>query len=163
MNDREGHGAGDELLRIVAMRLRATVRSTDLVARLGGDEFIVACPQMKDDRQLAEFGAKLSAFLNNPVSLNGQALPLATSIGLVHAQRCFEEPPGRRRESFADCVISMADSAMYEAKRRGKGLAFTYSAELSEELALRERQREEFLQFLAEGGFTSVFQPIFAR
>jgi len=163
VNDRQGHSAGDELLRIVAMRLRATVRSTDLVARLGGDEFVVACPQMQDDGQLTEFGAKLGSFLNNSISLNGQTIPLGASIGLVHGRRCLETAAEGCRDGFADCVISMADSAMYEAKRRGKGAAFTYSTELREELARREQQREEFRRVLADTAFTSVFQPIYRR
>ncbi|MEX5720359.1 diguanylate cyclase domain-containing protein [Geodermatophilus maliterrae] len=85
VNDRLGHAAGDELLQVVARRLRDRVRRRDLVARLGGDEFLVALPDLSPGTAAAEAGRvaeELAASIRRPVSLRGTEVGVGASIGV---------------------------------------------------------------------------------
>jgi len=112
VNDTLGHAVGDELLRVVAERLRQCVRAGDTVARLGGDEFAVV---MDDDRASPHaVGERVLAALTRPVTLAGRVLLPRASAGLVVVA------PSEDAVS-ADVLLHRADAAMYEAKREGKG------------------------------------------
>ncbi len=117
VNDRHGHAAGDQVLAIVADRIRGTVRGTDLAARLGGDEFVVAVPLADADGELVvrRMTAALHAAIGEPVDFNGQRLCVSASIG---AALCA------RGACSAEELIHRADQHMYEAKRsRHRGAA----------------------------------------
>jgi diguanylate cyclase (GGDEF)-like protein/PAS domain S-box-containing protein len=121
INDTFGHGAGDEVLREVARRIRAAVRSTDVVARLGGDEFVVMLDTNVDvdtadlvsNRILVSLRETFyfsAAYAAHGVHTEGQA-NIGASIGVAM------HPP---LESHADSLFKRADAAMYDAKRAGK-------------------------------------------
>ncbi len=85
VNDRLGHGAGDELLVQVAERLRVRLRRSDLVARLGGDEFVVAIPGLDRSGAPAEadrLAQQLSALVRQPVVLAGEQVSVGVSVGV---------------------------------------------------------------------------------
>jgi diguanylate cyclase (GGDEF)-like protein len=103
VNDRLGHGAGDELLRQVADRLRGCLRTEDLVGRFGGDEFVILCPAADVDR----LGERIRAMVREPIPVAGEQVKVGISVGVALAQ------PG----STADDLISRADAAMYAAKQ----------------------------------------------
>lgn len=103
VNDDGGHGAGDSLLRLVASGWRAHVRQADLLARYGGDEFallLTGCP----GAQAADLVGRLCADLPDGRSCSAG---IATWNGREHA----------------DELVSRADAALYEAKRRGRNQA----------------------------------------
>lgn len=104
INDRYGHRVGDEVLRAVADRLRAAVRSSDVVARYGGDEFIVATRQGHDGV------ARLQVALE---------MPIRTSQGLVMVQADVGSVPFGHDEDL-DALLERADAAMYATKRNRK-------------------------------------------
>jgi diguanylate cyclase (GGDEF)-like protein/PAS domain S-box-containing protein len=124
VNDTYGHGAGDEVLREVARRIKASIRATDMVARLGGDEFVVLLEgKVEDDtativseRILATMKATFyfSARYAGSALLNEGEATLGASIGIAM------HPP---LESHVDSLFKRADAAMYQAKRAGKGRA----------------------------------------
>lgn len=109
VNDAHGHAAGDGLLRTVADRLAAVVRSADTVARLGGDEFAVICEDI-DEAGARRVAAKLLAELRDPVAHAGVEHRIGVSIGVALA------PP----HPF-DELVAAADHAMYRAKQLGGG------------------------------------------
>ncbi len=111
VNDCRGHAVGDELLRVVAARIRAAVRPEDTVARLGGDEFVVICEGMVDAGPVA-VAERIHVALRPGVLLPGQerAVRTAVSIGIATA------PPVRS----ADELLAAADAAMYRAKQHGR-------------------------------------------
>ncbi len=117
VNDALGHAAGDELLQVVAGRLRDRVRRRDLVARLGGDEFLVALPDLRPETALAEAGRiadELAAAICAPVPLLGTGVSVGASIGV---SVCPEDGV-----VFAE-LLHRADLRMYDRKAAARGAA----------------------------------------
>ena len=112
LNDCSGHAAGDELLRIVGERLRATVRGEDLVGRVGGDEFLVMCPQVGGADGAMSLAERLAQSLREPAAL------AAGSVSPQVEYRCgvVEGDAIPRTRSWRK-----ADAAMYQSKRKGEG------------------------------------------
>lgn len=112
VNDEHGHGAGDHLLRELAGRLLACVRSSDLVARCGGDEFVVVLEGPVESTVAAVVPA-MELALSHPVDLGPAVVSVRTSIGVA---------PVRRGElARAEELIDRADAEMYLAKRASSG------------------------------------------
>lgn len=117
INDRHGHPAGDAVLVVLAELIVEHTRAVDVVCRLGGDEIAVllpGCPTVIA-RQRAE--KLLAAVLAHPFAVHGveESLSVSISVGLAHAP------------SDAQDLVSLyaaADSALYQAKRAGKGRVF---------------------------------------
>lgn len=111
VNDTYGHPAGDEVLRLVAGRLRAAVTPQALVSRLSGDEFAVLLPATGDQATALTAGQALVASLEEPLRVDGHPLSVTLSVGAaVHVG------PGADPEAF----LGAADAAMYAAKRAGR-------------------------------------------
>ena len=117
VNDSLGHGAGDQLLQVVAERLRGCTRSDDTVARLGGDEFAV----LIEDHSVppALLAHRLLEVLRPPVHVDGHELRVIGSIGVAVAAGQDGLTPTE--------LLRRADVAMYAAKDAGKGVARMYS------------------------------------
>ncbi|MCC6076652.1 diguanylate cyclase domain-containing protein [Pseudomonas sp. GCM10022188] len=113
VNDHFGHQAGDQVLRVVARRILALLRSSDTVARLGGDEFVVLLVGTDGKTGLEEVTGRLVQGIGQPIELNagGQIVAVSASIGVALADGT----------SSVDSLIREADSAMYDAKAAGKG------------------------------------------
>jgi diguanylate cyclase len=114
VNDQYGHDVGDELLMVVAQRLRATMRVNDAVARLGGDEFVVMAAGLHSEAQARELGNKLLDALRAPFSLG----TLATRTCRVGATIGYALAP--QDGTDAQALIKAADGAMYAGKQAGK-------------------------------------------
>lgn len=114
VNDRDGHAAGDELLRLVAQRLQSVVRADDLVGRIGGDEFLVVCPEIGGPEQAMRLAERVADALRKEVCLVGvsAAQQLEASIGVACSAG---DGVG------ADVLVAQADSAMYESKHERAG------------------------------------------
>jgi diguanylate cyclase (GGDEF)-like protein len=115
INDQHGHDTGDELLRIVAQRLRRSVRAEDMVCRLGGDEFacLLSDPMGRD--QLSQLASKLFDTIAAPLQVGALELSVRPSIGIAV---CPADG------NTAASLLKRADTAMYRAKRRQLGFAF---------------------------------------
>ncbi|GIF15973.1 hypothetical protein Ate01nite_60050 [Actinoplanes teichomyceticus] len=112
VNDEYGHEAGDAVLTAVAGRLSSAVRNTDLVVRLGGDEFVLFCPELAADDAI-RLAERVVADVARPIPFRGRMLDVGASVGIAAYGR---GEPARERDA-----LRAADSAMYEAKRRGRG------------------------------------------
>ena len=111
VNDQFGHDVGDALLRAVAQRLRASVRSGDGVARFGGDEFVVMADGMPTEAQAAELGAKLLGAFRTPFVVGSHRCVVRATIGYALAPRDGLD---------ATELLKAADGAMYTGKQTGK-------------------------------------------
>lgn len=108
INDTAGHHVGDEVLRVVARRLAAVVRSKDVCCRVGGDEFVVVSDQA-DEAGASALGQRLLGVLDDPISVSGRHFSVSASVGV--AVVC----PG----TSAERALAQADAAMYSSKRAG--------------------------------------------
>ncbi|MGH8888776.1 MAG: diguanylate cyclase domain-containing protein [Acidothermaceae bacterium] len=114
VNDTLGHAAGDQLLRVVAERLLAAMRSDDVVARLGGDEFVALIHDVPDTAVARIAALRLLEQLVGTCQIDGVAINVGASIGVAVA-------PEHGREF--DALLRCADRAMYIAKASGCGVA----------------------------------------
>ena len=114
VNDTKGHAAGDILLQEVGRRLQSSVRSRDAVARIGGDEFVVVlhAPLGLGDQLALETGRRLWSRVTEPYDIEGAT----TVIGLSLGGAAWPED-----DRQLDLVLNKADTALYAAKRAGKG------------------------------------------
>ncbi|WP_338762549.1 EAL domain-containing protein [Massilia sp. METH4] len=136
VNDTFGHAAGDELLQIVARRLKVAVRPGDRVARLGGDEFIVILEHLNGTGEAAQVAARVLQAFHASVAIGAGTASVGASIGI---SMC----PGDADD--VDTLLRHADIAMYEVKTSGKnGYQFFdpafYGAMLQRKLRERELQ-----------------------
>ena len=111
VNDTLGHSLGDELLRVIAERLRSVLREGDTIARMGGDEFTVLLTDLKDARDAARIAQKLLETVAHPVRVEGHELYVTTSIGIAVFPNDGDT---------AELLLKNADSAMYRAKEAGR-------------------------------------------
>lgn len=154
VNDSLGHMIGDELLKMVAERLRSLVRSSDTVARLGGDEFAILVEGIHQRDDMAVLAKKILQTIERPMKLGAHELRTSVSIGIAIA-------PGD--DVSAECLIRDADAAMYEAKRQGRAAYHFFRGELTTR-ASEILQRENQVRKAAEQGeFVFHFQPIVDR
>jgi diguanylate cyclase (GGDEF)-like protein len=151
VNDTLGHAMGDELLRQVAQRLRVELRDTDTLARLGGDEFAVIQPRLNHPHAAEILAERLTAAIEPPFDLGGHQVRVGVSVGVaLAAGRAYDAP---------EALLSDADTALYAAKRDGRG-TFRFFAEAMN-VALRERRALEadLRAALERGEFELYFQP----
>jgi diguanylate cyclase (GGDEF)-like protein/PAS domain S-box-containing protein len=150
VNDSLGHSAGDQLLKVVATRIQAALRSGDVVSRHGGDEFLVVLPELEGAQASVPVAEKLLAAVTEPVTLDGHEVSVSPSIGISVFPR---------DGATADALIKNADAAMYLAKERGRSNYQFFNASLSE-VAYRTLELETRLrQALREHEFTIHYQP----
>jgi diguanylate cyclase (GGDEF)-like protein/PAS domain S-box-containing protein len=111
VNDTHGHDVGDELLRLVATRLQASVRENDHVARLGGDEFTVILGSLRRCEDAAAVAEKLLYAVCEPCALTAATAHLGASIGVAF--------PANETETTWE-LVKRADQSMYRAKATGR-------------------------------------------
>ena len=116
VNDRYGHGAGDELLLAVAARLAEIADGRGLAGRFGGDEFALLLTELTDADAAAEIARQLSTRLAEPVRLTAATVTVGASIGIAVAEPGITVAELTRR----------ADVAMYAAKAAGKNRIETF-------------------------------------
>lgn len=148
VNDTYGHDAGDEVLRVVARRLRGVVRGFDVVARLGGDEFAVLLESVQSLAMRMDIGKRIIAKIEEPIQLGPQLLRVSCSVGLAAAAEAGCDP------TF---VMQCADQAMYDAKSAGKGTLRVYSGDLEEDP--QDTTETQLGLALPRGEFELHYQP----
>ena len=123
INDTLGHSAGDELLKVVAKRMTACVKSTDTVARHGGDEFVILlADHPKSADTLAATLERIHAAISAPVHLDGHTFRVTCSLGVANYP-----DDGTDIES----LLAKADAAMYRAKDAGRDTFQFHAAALN--------------------------------
>ena len=151
INDTYGHEAGDSLLAEVGERIRLCVRVNDFIARLGGDEFAVICYRLESREEVEHVAQRIIEALEKPFEQEGVQSFVSASVGIAYVEPGMDGP---------DCILHLADLAMYDAKECGKGCHRSYSQELSSKAGTKGILREQIHRGLETDGFSLVFQPI---
>jgi diguanylate cyclase (GGDEF)-like protein/PAS domain S-box-containing protein len=149
INDSLGHDRGDELLVVIADRLRLAVRPGDLVARLGGDEFAIVLPGPVDVGGAEIIAERLMRLIGDPVTLGRQKIYPTASIGIAVADETTE---------VAD-LLRRADTAMYRAKAQGRARAESFDEELREEVHARMETEAGLRGALRNDELLVYYQP----
>lgn len=167
INDSLGHPVGDEVLRVVAERLRACVRETDTVARLGADEFAIVLPDLADENAAAAVVRRVAetvvpnTYLNEvlrrvfrttkqPIVVADREILISCSIGV-----CLFPHDGLN----AHTLIKNADTAMNQAKARGRDNVQFFSVEMSARISARLTLHAMLRRALERQEFELHYQP----
>ena len=150
VNDTYGHLVGDELLKEIALRFKACVRTTDTVARLGGDEFSIIFSHVETPDQVGRPIEKILEELQKPVSVGGLSLEIGASIGV---SLC---PPDS--EDGAE-LIRRADVALYSAKSAGPGTMRYYDPEIDARAQIRRELERDLKRAFRSSEFRLYYQP----
>jgi len=148
VNDSEGHGFGDHVLRQVAERMKNVLRGSDTLARQGGDEFLVL---VDGGDPMEVVAGRLREAVESPVLVGGREVKLSASIGIAQYPHDGDS---------VDALIENADMAAYVAKNQGRNRWEMYSAELRERTKHRAEVRSRLGKAIQEGRLSLVFQPI---
>jgi diguanylate cyclase (GGDEF)-like protein/PAS domain S-box-containing protein len=152
VNDSMGHAEGDRLLVATAERLHAGSRIGDTIARLGGDEFAMLIEGVLGDEGLRAAVERIQAALSRPFLLGGSEVPMSVSIGVATSA-----PTDSGEE-----LLRNADMAMYSAKRRGKGRAEVFRAQMYAEVKRRIDLEAALRHALGHDELDLVYQPIYS-
>ncbi len=150
INDSMGHNAGDELLKIVAQRLRSCVRSSDIISRLGGDEFCIILNTMSNDNDHGIVADHLLKRLRVPIKLGTTELIISASIGIVSAPR-----DGTSSEE----LLQNADLAMYRAKALGRNKFQKFNSLMTDQAVEQMELEGELRRAIREQEFVLYYQP----
>jgi len=151
VNDMMGHEAGDEMLREVADRIRATVRESDTAVRLGGDEFVVVCENVVDPEGVRLLAARLRDAINGPYALSSGVGRVPVSIGIA-----IGDGP-----SAAE-LLQLADDSMFRAKRAGRDGIDVYKAAAEVSAAEQLALQRDLGEALTRDDLRLFYQPIVA-
>jgi len=149
INDSHGHAAGDQLLIDAAQRLMSVMRADDFVSREGGDEFVLVFPNIETRSEAIAAGERVLEAFSEPFDIGGRRQRVSASLGLA---------VGRATE--ANELVRYADSALYEAKDRGRDRLCVFDEQLRERLDAKVRVEQDLRAAIKSGELTGWFQPI---
>jgi diguanylate cyclase (GGDEF)-like protein/PAS domain S-box-containing protein len=164
VNDAMGHQAGDELLVLIAERLRKSLRNGDArggevrggevrnqIARFGGDEFLVLINDIEKSEDAARIADRVLKTLSQPYVIQGREVHSTASIGIVTSDHCLEG---------AETIIRNADVAMYEAKRAGRACSVFFNDAMHTRLSRKLMIETCLRKSLGTDELSLVYQPI---
>lgn len=151
INDGLGHEAGDQLLKTVARRLQKTLRHEDSICRLGGDEFVVLLQDVTRFEAVVAVAEKLIKKINKPIRLGTNKVHVGMSFGIALYPTDGDD---------AKTLLRNADSALYDAKAKGRGCSQLYRKELTEYVHNRLRLDSDLRKAISNHEFELYYQPI---
>jgi diguanylate cyclase (GGDEF)-like protein/PAS domain S-box-containing protein len=158
VNDAMGHQAGDELLVLMAERLRRSLRNSDSesgsgnqIARFGGDEFLLLLNDIERAEDAGRIADRLLVALSQPYRIHGRDVHSTASVGIVTSDTGFED---------AETVVRNADLAMYEAKRAGRACSVFFTDAMHTRLARNLTIESSLREALGTPQLSLVYQPI---
>jgi diguanylate cyclase len=158
VNDSLGHARGDQLLVMVANRLRVVVTAEfsevatrrPLLARLAGDEFTLFFPEVPTADEIERVARRIALAISEPFEMHGHSVDIGASIGVA-----LSPEHGTTIES----LMRAADIAMYRAKSRGGGQHCLFSQELALEHQVKVETENALTEAVQRGEFLLALQP----
>jgi diguanylate cyclase (GGDEF)-like protein len=114
INDTKGHQVGDRVLKAISDAMQGAVRRGDTLARIGGDEFALIATGIQSPQESVTIAQKLLDAVNRPLTIDGETIRLAASIGIAHYPQDGAD---------IETLLSKSDSAMYRAKQSSEHIA----------------------------------------
>jgi len=150
INDVYGHDVGDQVLIGVARRLSSLVRPVDTLARVSGDAFVFLLEDLSSMGDAEHLAVRIGQALRDPFVVGGAELCVSMSVGVAYSG------PG---EGVTSAIVSAADAAMYQVKRRG-GAAHLVADRTSGRTSGRVDLEQELRRAVAEDTLGVAYQPI---
>lgn len=156
VNDTLGHDYGDNLLKMVANRVKKCVRETETIARLGGDELLIILSNLSENEEIAQVQAqaiaeRISNSIYQPFNLENQIIQTSVSIGIF----VFNDASIPQNE-----LLKYADMALYQAKANGKNCICTFDPLMEQNVISRASLLSDLRQALIRDEFELYYQPI---
>jgi diguanylate cyclase (GGDEF)-like protein/PAS domain S-box-containing protein len=151
INDTLGHETGDEVLKIIASKLKDFSRDSDVVARLGGDEFVMLIHDITALDDAVSLSKRILETISEPLHINQHYVQVSASIGIAdNSGYCTE----------ASQVLRHADMAMYRAKNEGRNQYALFRESVSTKLVRRQQIKRLISTLLSNKKLDIVFRPI---
>ena len=151
VNDRHGHGVGDQLLIHLATAMKDTLREGDTLARIGGDEFVAVLTDLDGIENCVPMLTRLLGAASAPVQFGAVALQGSASIGVTFYPQA--------NEMEADQLLRQADQAMYQAKLAGKNRYHVFDSDYDSSMRVHHESLEHIRQALERREFVLHYQP----
>ena len=152
VNDSLGHQVGDDMLQVIAHRIRGCIKEGDTVARFGGDEFLILLVGAEDHAMVVSILNRLLRHIAEPMLLDDRQVSTTASIGVARFPRDGQTP---------ETLIQRADIAMYQAKEHGKNAYHFYRPDIDELSPDRLTLEHHLRQCILRGDVMPYFQPIY--
>jgi diguanylate cyclase (GGDEF)-like protein len=149
LNEELGHGDADQILILIADRLRSAVKDAGLIARWGADEFAILCEKVADEADAERLAEKLLHELQLPISVRGRGLTVRACVGIALAT-----PPNQSDEIMRDAEI-----ALRRARHLGKNQVQIFTDVMRGEALERDRTKMALGRALSNGEFILAYQP----
>jgi diguanylate cyclase (GGDEF)-like protein len=159
IDDTLGHQVGDELLRLVANRLRTAIREDNTVARLGGDEFVMLLEGITGEDDATIVANDIKEALTEPLNLAGRDFSITTSIGIAIADGVAASKD-QGLDEIADNLLRDADIAMYRAKANGKARHVIFDSSMQREILDQLELESDLEKAIANDELVLHYQPI---
>jgi diguanylate cyclase (GGDEF)-like protein/PAS domain S-box-containing protein len=151
VNDRHGHGVGDELLSVITRRMSLALRESDTLARLGGDEFAAVLPDLENTDDCRFIIDAMLRAASEPIFIGDLSLQISVSIGVTYYPQT-EDVDG-------DQLLRQADQAMYVAKLEGKGRVHIFDPSRDRSQRGRHEKLQRIAHGLCQGEMVLYYQP----
>ena len=150
VNDKHGHGVGDEMLVLLSQRIKEVLREGDTLARLGGDEFVAVLVDLDDPTDCEPVLARLLQAASQPVTVGDVVLTVSASIGVTRYPQDGAD---------ADLLLRYADQAMYIAKDSGKNRHHFHDVASASAVQTQRESLQNIAHALEQHEFLLYYQP----
>jgi diguanylate cyclase (GGDEF)-like protein len=151
VNDLYGHDVGDELLIAVGQRMTAALRPGDTLGRMSGDEFVILCEDLDRATQVEVIARRIGAAMDQTFVLSNQTVNISASVGIAFSGR---------GDRLSEELLKDADTAMYQAKRKGGGQAQIIDLREQHLTQQKVSLEQQLRGAAARGELRAEYQPI---
>lgn len=152
VNDSFGHHAGDELLKVISVRLHRCLRDTDVLARLSGDEFGILVTPLSNRKEATRMAERIKAAFNEPIHLGDQMIYTSLSIGIAMSSKA---------KHVAGSLMRDADTALYKAKGDSRGSYAVFDRDMHRQAKAKMQLDTNLRTAVKKGQFDLALQPIY--